>query len=382
MSGVHHAVLSFHGHAGAGGADSGRVIHMDSAEMCTTGITAASSWWSGFSGTNPSSVSGISGAYGRCWQTSNGGDGIFNFPSPTTNHVAFRFRFRISSDTTQGIGRLDEASNDNHFGFVHIATGNFAVQVGGSNLTTSTGGHIALNHWYVIEGDSLIDNTAGQIEAKLYDGEGAGEWDLLETITFSGDTRDGGTAGVCNSLVASAGISGGNAWWDDIIVDAVGEVYGPARIEVLSPNGVGNYSQLTRTGTDTGNNYSQVNELPFVPSSGSGVISTGSSQRDSYTFANRSIAGTPRCVGIHVLCVLSTSAGTFKISVRIAGVDYDFGTFTTTSSNDIYSVYLQDNPATSAAWTDSDINGAEFGILCVDTNVLMRAIAIQVLVQL
>lgn len=376
MPAVQALMLTYSG--GGGAPDAGNVIHMDSADF--QNIAGTASWWSAFSGTAPSIQSGVTDANIRYWQSANGGAAIKNLSAGTFTPM-LRYRFRITADVTTGFLRLGNTNpGTEHLDVAYVVGGNFRLLRNVSTqLAISTGGHIIIDHWFAIVIGAFIDN-AGNATCYLYDDEGAGKNTLLETLPFSGDTADGSLD--CNTFLVSAGEIGSNAQWDDIVFDANGEIYGPLSIEVLSPNGVGNYTELTRGGTDSGANWSQVSEIPAVIGGGD-VRSTGSNQRDSYAMANLSIVGTPRCLSLHAIGLLVTGTPTFKLSLRIGGVDYDSATtFTLTSSSVVYSFYWQNNPATGNAWTDADINGLEPGIFCIDTGCRILSLAAQVLVQL
>jgi len=356
----------------SGSADPGNVIFMDGVDIEQTSGSAA--WWSAFSGSAPSVTSGITDAHDRAWQTNSGGRPILTLPTATSTPSS-GMRFRVTSDVSVGLLRFFNGS-DIHIDVNYVAGGNFQVLKNATQLAISTGNHIALNTWYPLEVSAVIHDTTGSFTCKLYDDSGT----LLETLTDSDvDTRDGA------STTAASTLFGAINQYEDLWIDSTGTLYGPWRIEVLAPNGAGNYAQLTRGGTDSGANFSQVNEAP-AQIGGAGddyVDSTGSNQRDSYVLANRSITGTPRSVGVHAVSQRISGSPTLKLFLRIGGVDYDGATtFTATATSAFFSQYWSNNPATGNAWTDSDIDGMEAGILWIDTQGRTRGYLVQVLVKL
>lgn len=135
---------------------------------------------------------------------------------------------------------------------------------------------------------------------------------------------------------------------------------GDRAVSLLLPTGAGNYAQFALTGAAT--NWQAVSEVP--PDNDTSYVSSSTAgQRDSYAMADLPANTLSVAAVVAKLRARKTDAGsrTLNPAFRIAGTDYD-GTAQTlgTSYLQQYQVY-NTNPATSAAWTPSDVNGAEFG---------------------
>lgn len=350
-----------------GAPSAGAVVLLGSADIEPTNGTSAH-WWTAVSGTTPTSTT-PTGVHDHAWQGTSGSSVFFDFPASTLTPSA-GMRFYRTVDAAETIIRFNS-----HIVVAYVAGGNFRVLRNATQLAISTGGHIALNTQYYIEITGFIDNSAGSFTCKLYNDSGT----LLETISASGvDTLDG-AGSATQVLFATTG------YWEDVWVDTSGALYGRAQVETLRPDGAGDLTQLTRGGTDSGANWSQVDEKP-AQIGGAGddyVDSTGDDQFDTYTFANRSVTGTPRAVGVSAHAQRITGSPQFKFVLRIGGVTYEgTQTFTATGTNKFYGEYWNNNPATGLAWADSEINSLQAGIKWLDTQGRTRALYVAVLVQL
>lgn len=291
----------------------------------------------------------------------------------TTLTPGVAFRFYRTADANDLMLRLQNtAGTQTHLEVDYVAGGNFKVMRGATQLAISTGAHIALNTQYYLELVAVVaDSPDGSFTCMLYNDSGS----VLETLSGSGiDTRDG--ASEVETLVV-----GGTGYWEDLQFDAEGQSYGPCQSEYTPPNGAGDLTQLTRGGTDSGANWSQVDEVPV--GTADFVVSTGVDQYDSYTFANRSVTGTPIATGVSAVCIATSGTVNFNFICRISGVTYEHPlTHTMTTTAKMYGGYWRNNPATNAAWTDSEINAAQFGIHIHATNGAVRGLYRATKVQL
>jgi len=78
----------------------------------------------------------------------------------------------------------------------------------------------------------------------------------VDKITFTGDTRNGGTATTIDKVVL--GVPGGNAKLDDFYISD-SAFMGDIRIQTLVPSAAGSSTQLTATG---GANYANTADIP------------------------------------------------------------------------------------------------------------------------
>jgi hypothetical protein len=191
----------------------------------------------------------------------------------------------------------------------------------------------------------------------------------VDIIDFTGDTKNGGTATQFDTIIlGDIGTNTGpraTTYFDDFYVcDATGTTnntfLGDIRIQTLTPVAAGNYTQFTPTGS--ANNWDTVNELPYSTADYSSASTVG--QKDSYTMSD--VLGTTGAIkGIQTNIIANKSdAGnaTARSFVRVGATDYADLTRGLTTSTITYTSPRDINPATSAAWTASDVNGLESGI--------------------
>jgi len=347
----------------SGTVDPGNILVALSGDIEPTG-GGSPRWFDGISGGTPTLVTTPTDVHDHAWNT-GGGVGCSIDLASSTLVISAVIRIYITSDTNRTMVRFTDGATSEHVEIAYITGGNFRISrnLGATVLALSTGGHISLNAQFYIAITAVVDDTAGSFTCDLYDNSGT----LLETLTDSGvDTRDGATSVSAISL-------GVTSYFEDFVFDDSGTLYGPMQVETFGPNGAGDLTQLTRTGTDSGANWSQVDEKPV--GTADAVGSTGADQIDTYTFPNRSVTGTPRACGVSAACLTSAGSVSFKFVCRIAGVTYEHSTaYAATTSSKFYGSFWQNNPATGVAWTDSDINGAQFGIKWLAANGSVRGL--------
>lgn len=154
-------------------------------------------------------------------------------------------------------------------------------------------------------------------------------------------------------------------YWCDLTGSNNNAPLGPVRVSTLTPTGNGNYSQLVNNSGNSTNNYQRVDEIP--PNTDTDYVGTSTpGNKDTYAFSDTP-ATTTTIYGVAVnSSIRKTDSGarTYKNQVRISSTDYE-GTEKTPATNytnqqEIFEV----SPATSSAWTKSEVDGAEFGIKC------------------
>jgi hypothetical protein len=159
--------------------------------------------------------------------------------------------------------------------------------------------------------------------------------------------------------------------WDDLYVcdgtdsgvsgNACNDLLGDVAVVPIYATGAGNY---TAWSPDSGSNYARVNEL--VADGDTSFVDTGSAGNiDSY--AMQSVTGSPStiyAVGWNVEA-RKTDASVYKLRrhFRAGGTDYVGSTdYSLSTTYAIYQEVLHADPATSAAWTSSNLTTPEFGV--------------------
>lgn len=368
MGAIHQALLATGGSVPSGDPSSYEFILLAGADH---EAATAEKW---HSGSAVPIASGVSGAHGLVYNNITLRQAI---SIVARSELSGGCRVMFRSDTTDAFFRFQDTSSTNQLSLGYVAGGAFRVARGNTpvQLAISSSGIISLNTWYWAELTAVINNS-GSFTARLYDDS---QTMIAELTDSSVDTQE--TANASADRVDVGGISA-DTYTDDCWIDGSGELHGPVQVEVLYPSGAGDLAELTRGGADSGANWSQCDETTNNGDTDY-VQSTGSNQNDSYVFQNRSLSGTLLGVQV-VVCAKSTSgAPSIRAICRIGGVTY-LGAIAHTLST-IYEAYWEvfdNNPATGFAWTDSEVNSAQFGVRCVSANARVSQVVAETLIQI
>lgn len=247
-----------------------------------------------------------------------------------------------------------------HVDFRITSSGTIQATRNGTVLATSSNS-LSANTTYHIEAKVKIDDTVGTVELRV-NGSSTG-W-----INITGqDTRNAGNA-TFNTINIGHSLSTTFAAAiitdiDDVVIwNTSGSVnndfLGDVKVQALLPSGAGNSAQFTPS---TGSNYACVDDAS--PNDDTDYVSSSTvGNVDTYAYGDLSTVGTV-LAAIVMLYMKKTDAGARSVApvVRHSGTDYvgtDINPGTTYSyGKQIYEL----NPGTSAAWTASEINAAEFG---------------------
>ena len=178
-------------------------------------------------------------------------------------------------------------------------------------------------------------------------------------LTASGDTTGdktkffiGGTGGGNSTYYEDLYVADGPL--DDVIVEAI------------YPNGVGNYSQWTPL---AGANYTNVDEEIASGSDYNG--SSTLSQIDTFAFEDVTFSGVIRGIQLVIYASYGLTGSSIKGICRIAGVDYLHPDTDGGLNEAVFHRFIWTNsPATGVAWTQAELNAAEFGYRHEDANLM------------
>ena len=210
-----------------------------------------------------------------------------------------------------------------------------------------------LNTWYYIEAKINIADSGGLFEARVNEQV----W-----VTYTGDTKQTSIAGA--SRVILYGRAADNAIDDLYICDGTGssnnDYLGDCRVDTIYPNGSGAHSDFTPQGS--GANWENVDET-LMDEDSSYNHSNTIGHKDSFAFTNLptitgTIFGVQACLGAR-----KDDAGVRVVRplTRIDGTDYEGGDQYLASSFLFARNIWEQNPDTSSAWVQADIDDAEFG---------------------
>lgn len=247
-----------------------------------------------------------------------------------------------------------------------VLTQNRSIQIWRGSPGTAVGTLLAesavnlwtLETWHYLETQVKIANSGGTVEVRL---NGA------TVVTFTGDTRNGGAAGVVNRAGFLADGTGQQKFIDDIyILNEQGSApdntfLGDVRAWPLHPNGNGNYSQLLGSDANSTDNYLLVDEVG-TPSIADYVGSATDGEKDTYTFEDLA-ASVGTIFGVELrMFAAKTEIGNKGIRAVIrrgsdvTGADFALAT-TAATYRELYAL----DPIAAAAWTITNVNSTEFG---------------------
>jgi hypothetical protein len=223
------------------------------------------------------------------------------------------------------------------------------------NGTTIATGTTALlgNTWYYIELKFVISTTSGSVALRLNGANEISQTTGLNTAGAGGSSWDG-------IGIQETGAGGGT--YDDIYVldtsqSPNNDFLGPISVLALPPNAAGNYQQWTPNGA------SNLGSVLQNDGDGSFVMSSTQNQIDTFAMTDLPISsGTVYAVQQHITARNDGGAArTVAPVLRIGSTDYVGPNFATGSSYQTFTHIRDQNPATSSAWTISDVNGLESG---------------------
>jgi hypothetical protein len=249
--------------------------------------------------------------------------------------------------TTFSDGKIHVARCTNYTGYG--STGSTQLGVGTTSLSPNT--------WYYIECRVFIHATAGAVELRVN-----GVVDLLLTGV---NTKASSTLAVAEFLQFHTAY-GNNFYVDDLYVrteasstEVTGGFLGDIKVKPYYPNADGTYTAMTCSTGSTHNTL--VDENP--PNTTDYVSSSTALQKDSYGFQDASETGSIKAVQLSAYC--------YKMDAGFRGVDVfvrsssteNFATSQPLSTSPRYKMHVwEQDPNTSADWSQTNLNAAEFGV--------------------
>lgn len=312
-------------------------------------------------GTNTQIQAGL-GRRGTACLEMSAGTGVTK--SGLANHATYIVGAAIYPDDFSSAGPILAFIDS---GTIHITisvntSGQILVYRGahGATLLATSASALATDTWYYLEVKVTINDSTGTVEVRV-NGSNTG-W---HNITGA-DTRNGASAQV-NAIRIDGGTQ--DMRWDDLVImDGSGsaphnDFIGDVRVDAYLPNGNGNSSQLDGSDGNSVDNYLLVDDA--APDSDSTYVqSATATEKDTYAFANMS--HTPATIyGVQInMTAKKDDAGTRSIAAvtRSDGADYDGTTQALSTAYTGYREVLTQDPDTSAAWTKSGFDAAEFGV--------------------
>jgi hypothetical protein len=277
-------------------------------------------------------------------------------------YIGIGFKANAATATIDYTVRLfTGASEQLRFRMVATAAATINIEIIRGSTTLSTiSTAFAANAWQYLEFYALIHTSTGAWEVRVNE-VSAGSASGVNTANNGTNNAD------VVSFQRDAGAT--QVHIDDIyICDDSGSLNntfrGDSNVEGILPTADGALEQWT---TSTGTNSAAlIDDTATTPNDADYVFSGTVNQRDTFAYGNL----TQTLGTIFGVAILSDArldvAGTrgFKASTRISSTDYDGAEHTVASTTVAQFMHIwEQNPATVADWTNSDVDGAEFGMV-------------------
>jgi len=229
-------------------------------------------------------------------------------------------------------------------------------------LLGSSSATIPADTWHLVEWRMQITSTSAGVSEVWLDG--------ARVINFSGDNTNSANANVQSlrlGLITALNLANlSYAAIDDIAInDTSGTInngqIGDGRVVLLKPNGAGSNTAQTRGGTDSGANWSQVDELP--PSLTDYVFSATAATRDTYALEDIPAGSwTVNCVEVVAFAANSDAlTGSLGLTVKSGATTNEGTAQALTTTGAYYRQQYETDPNTTAAWSNAAVNALEVG---------------------
>lgn len=252
---------------------------------------------------------------------------------------------------------------------VHInleleANGAITINYGPSSSQTSSSGLVSPGVYHYLEIQALVDDSVGLYTVKL---------DGIQILTNSSvDTQNGGLAGIDRIRFGDTGAHTTLRFDDVYILDTTGTpaaqktFLGDIRVDAVFPDGDGTQTQFDTTfPASPTTHYTKVDENPATADTDYNETATVN-DTDLFDYAALpSVAGGSTVLSVKVAALArKTDAGSRTLQLVTRPVSTNFNSGDKALQTDYhYKFELWDeDPQAAAAWTDSTINAAEFGV--------------------
>lgn len=262
----------------------------------------------------------------------------------------------ISSFNGKFLSLFGDGGTTEHIMFTVSSTSPTIIIKRGDGTVLGSYG-IQATTWLYLEVYATIADSGGVCQLRINGNQ---------VISYTGDTKNGGTNTTIDTVrfgdPSGGSVPGGLPYIDDFyICNSTGSVnnsfLGDIRVLTVLPTAAGASTQFTPT---SGANYTTVNDVPDVTTSYNASSTVG--QRDTFTMAD--IGSQYTVLGAqNSIHAWKSDAGTgnVKIVTRTGATNYYGSSLALGTSVGYYGEVREVNPATSAQWTYTDINGLETG---------------------
>lgn len=228
---------------------------------------------------------------------------------------------------------------------------------GGTLLGQSSNNSVQLAVWQHVEVKVILSDTVGEVTIRI-------NGNVVLSLTGI-DTKNGGTKTVLEGIRFWADFQAAGIRFDDLyLCNGAGTVnntfLGDCSVQTIFPNGDGASSQWVGSDGNSVSNYALVNET--TPSTANYVESGTPGNIDTYAYGDLPAGSVKGVVHRSYAAKSDTGPQSFRQTARIGGVNYPGSDVALGTGYGVTTRVLETSPATSAAWSVSEVNGAEFGV--------------------
>ena len=235
-----------------------------------------------------------------------------------------------------------------------MSSGEIRVRRGVTDLDTTSGLGLSINTWYWLEFKVLVNSTTGSYELRI------GGTNVLSDSGISTQAGSNAYYDIVQLKAAAA-----YPYFDDFYIcngagSSNNDFLGDCHVTAIFPDGAGNSTDWTPS---AGDNYACVDENPVTDDTDY-VESSTSTDKDLYSYGSCGSPTNIKGLQINTDC-RQTDATSYDIitPIRSGSTDYDDSAQTIGTTDYVTKRRIEEeDPDTSAAWTASGINSAEFGI--------------------
>ncbi len=302
---------------------------------------------------------------GPCLLFNNNNDAIAKVVSSTTRKFA-AIRIKPVSLTGPALLRFDSGTTA-QVSITPNTDGSLSARRGAANgtvLGTTSPGLIAVGVQAQIQAEALISDTVGEVRIYL-NGSGTAALALTNVDTRNGTPTDINTVRLGGTN--SSGQFSFDGYLSDFVVwNSSGSVnntfpLGDMKVESFFASANGDSSQFTGSDGNSTDNYLLVDAA--APNSTDYVQSSTVGHKDLYGVQN--MTSTPTTIFDVAVCgsVLKTDAGSrdIRLLLKSSTTEVEGSTFSLSTSRERKASGFETDPATSAAWTVSGVNGIQIG---------------------
>lgn len=341
------------------------IVFMDSFDFYSAASDTANRGWTVDSGTPTIETTTVKD--GRACISVDGNERLtWALPSADSGIVFFGFWFRFNYDpgTEQYMLRIGNSTTGDN---TRLALGtDKKIRIYNATLTqlgSASTNALAKDTWYFIVFKIRHANSISTNDVILYVND-------VAEITLSATTDTAFISEDVTSITFQGSSSGGdNHYFDSLVVwDDSGSAPWNAyvntfRMQSLKPNGNGTTNNFVGQDADSTDNYLNADETtPDGDTSYNDSTATG--DIDLYAFENMSgaINAVLAVNSVAVWKKTSSDSKTARQVTRISSTNYEGSNKSPTTSYTWDSRIMETSPATSSAWTKTEVDGAQFGV--------------------